>query len=870
MTELRLGTAWPLTGRDEELSLITTCLSGTAGAMGVAIFGSAGVGKSRLAMEAAKVAADAGADVRWIVANASARTIPLGAFLDWTANATGGPLELVGCVVKALTETSDGRRVVVAVDDAHLLDELSSFVLHQLVLQKSATVIISVRTGEPVPDAVTVLWKDHYLQRLDLQPLSQNESSTLLGLGLGGSVDPDIDERMWALTQGNVLFLRHLVDQEIRHNRLHSLNGRWVWQGAPIVSPRLMDLIESQVGSVSDALRDVVDLVAVSEPLDTAVLSGLVASGAIEDAEQRGLIVVSTTRGRAVARIGHPLYGEARRSNVSPLRLRRLRGVVAQALCRLEEPVDPVRLGLLWMDSDLEPNAQLLFRAAEAAFMRLDLALTDTLADASVAAGGGPEPAILRVHALQHMNRVQDCEDLLESVDTSGLDDRQFANFLMIRAANLLWPLASPKETWTFLHSIDTPNAVVQQSLYAFRGLQLAMAARPHEAITVAESLDPDALPDLPALVLAWALTIALGDVGRTSEAVAAATRGLDRAAGSHEAPFQATTLTDFYLTAVLLAGRLHDGENLAEDVSRRWGDAPGLTALAANAYVATVALRNGRLDVARRRLEPAMAVFEAVGEEWTLCDRFTNVYVELLGRVGDVAAATAAQPALERRRHPSSDWLQSDRLLAASWVSASQGAVRPAIDIAWQAAAYAREHGQFAREVLCLQTATQFGDNRTTARLAELVDVVEGSRVIAAATFAAALADGDGPALEAASAELEKMGDLFAAADAAAHAAIAYRTRDRRGAALTANARAQQLAQRCGGAVSPALREAAQPVRLTAREREIISLVAQGLTNRQIAEKLTMSVRTVEGHLYRASRRLELNREELGKLISD
>ena len=45
----------------------------------------------------------------------------------------------------------------------------------------------------------------------------------------------------------------------------------------------------------------------------------------------------------------------------------------------------------------------------------------------------------------------------------------------------------------------------------------------------------------------------------------------------------------------------------------------------------------------------------------------------------------------------------------------------------------------------------------------------------------------------------------------------------------------------------------------LTSREREIMTLVAQGYTNREIAEKLTISTRTVEGHLYRANRRLEI-----------
>ena len=44
-----------------------------------------------------------------------------------------------------------------------------------------------------------------------------------------------------------------------------------------------------------------------------------------------------------------------------------------------------------------------------------------------------------------------------------------------------------------------------------------------------------------------------------------------------------------------------------------------------------------------------------------------------------------------------------------------------------------------------------------------------------------------------------------------------------------------------------------------TSREREIMTLVAQGYTNREIAEELTISTRAVEGHLYRTNRPLEI-----------
>jgi acetolactate synthase I/II/III large subunit len=43
----------------------------------------------------------------------------------------------------------------------------------------------------------------------------------------------------------------------------------------------------------------------------------------------------------------------------------------------------------------------------------------------------------------------------------------------------------------------------------------------------------------------------------------------------------------------------------------------------------------------------------------------------------------------------------------------------------------------------------------------------------------------------------------------------------------------------------------------LTTREREIVRLLAEGYTNREIAEKLTVSTRTVEGHMYRVMQKL-------------
>jgi DNA-binding CsgD family transcriptional regulator len=104
---------------------------------------------------------------------------------------------------------------------------------------------------------------------------------------------------------------------------------------------------------------------------------------------------------------------------------------------------------------------------------------------------------------------------------------------------------------------------------------------------------------------------------------------------------------------------------------------------------------------------------------------------------------------------------------------------------------------------------------------------------------------------------------------DAAAHAALVYRSQNLKGASLTNSARADELAHRCGGAATPALLRASERFPLTDREREIVMLLGKGQSTRAIAERLTLSARTVEGHIYRAMMKTgAASREELVKML--
>ena len=106
--------------------------------------------------------------------------------------------------------------------------------------------------------------------------------------------------------------------------------------------------------------------------------------------------------------------------------------------------------------------------------------------------------------------------------------------------------------------------------------------------------------------------------------------------------------------------------------------------------------------------------------------------------------------------------------------------------------------------------------------------------------------------------------------ADAAAQAVPLHDQAGQRRRSAESAARTLQLAALCGGAITPAIRSAVRPLPLSLREREIAAMIAEGLSSSEIANKLLVSVRTVEGHIYRACIKLDVSdRDDLAAIVS-
>jgi DNA-binding NarL/FixJ family response regulator len=80
---------------------------------------------------------------------------------------------------------------------------------------------------------------------------------------------------------------------------------------------------------------------------------------------------------------------------------------------------------------------------------------------------------------------------------------------------------------------------------------------------------------------------------------------------------------------------------------------------------------------------------------------------------------------------------------------------------------------------------------------------------------------------------------------------------------------RSRSLAAGCEDARTPALRLGMRAPWLTAREHEVATLAADGLTSKAIAERLVVSPRTVESHLYRIFSKLGVSdRTQLAEVL--
>jgi hypothetical protein len=207
------------------------------------------------------------------------------------------------------------------------------------------------------------------------------------------------------------------------------------------------------------------------------------------------------------------------------LHARRLRGRIARALADTggDRADDTLRRAVLMLGSDLPPDSMLLTDAARRATELGDLALTEGLARAAVAAGGGFEPRLILGNALAWVGRGSEADTEFALLGSLARTDAERAH-AADRVANLAFALGRPAEAEAVLDALvstvsdDAARlelAGIRSVLDAFLGRTVPAAEAAADALA-----HPHCSPE--AMHLAeWGLAVAGGGLGRLERAEA-------------------------------------------------------------------------------------------------------------------------------------------------------------------------------------------------------------------------------------------------------------------------------------------------------------------------------------------------------------
>ncbi|WP_104780473.1 MULTISPECIES: LuxR family transcriptional regulator AbsR2 [Streptomyces] len=298
---------WAFTGREDELELVRRSL--TSFRHGIVVTGPAGGGKTRLVTEAIR-----GTDCARAAGTPESRSIPFAPFAHLLPDSV---------TLHRAVQVLSGVRTLL-VDDAHLLDDASAALVHQLAVHGRTRLLVVATDGFPVPGAISRLWTGELLPRLALEPLPEEETAALLTAG-AGPLDALTANRLRRLCQGDLRLLRDLLGSVRGLLTPVPDTGERAWRGPVPLTPAVRERTAPVLGRTGPLERDILDRLAFAEPLppDLDELGGLggLDLGDLEVLESDGLIEVDD---EGAVRLAHPLYGPVLRAAAGRLRARRL------------------------------------------------------------------------------------------------------------------------------------------------------------------------------------------------------------------------------------------------------------------------------------------------------------------------------------------------------------------------------------------------------------------------------------------------------------------------------------------------------------------------------------------------------------------
>jgi DNA-binding CsgD family transcriptional regulator/tetratricopeptide (TPR) repeat protein len=868
-----------MVGRDEEQRFICNAIA-NPDRSGVLVAGQAGVGKTRLVDEVLGTTHDRHIDYRnlddrhieFVTASESVRPLPFGALAQLLPGNLQqiDQVDLLTVLGRHLQQRASGKPIVLAVDDVHLLDGLSAGFVDYVATRGIATLVLTLRSGSRVPDALGRLCRDGGLPRLELQALSRSEFGRILELALDGIIESVSLERMWEATQGNVLFAQALVADASEAGELRLIHGVWQWAGGVGPAPRLQEAIAGRLDGLKDPERRFLESLSVGEPFALSTAERVAPDGVLVELERRRLVSVVGGDSPNI-RFSHPLFAEVIRAGIPPLRHRQINQQLAQVLQSEPQrsPAELLKLAVLWQGSGERVDPISLAEAAQVANRLSDYPLAEKLASDSLEQRRTFLAQLELGWSLLLQRRLDEAAELLAPLVGSEPDDNTGERLADGLSLSLGHGLGRVDDALRLMVEIEgsAVDPTTRALIRCHRATLNAFVCRYEEAIEL--GMSATRLDDGDRVFVRSLTSVASSLVmtGKIEDALSLTEAGVTRAMQIRESvPRALGWAFSSRGTALSFAGRASEALELVDLFLSSSGISPEVRSLS-NLYRGRFLMFEGKVSSAVRSLKDAALTARAEPQYGSWC---LALLAEAEALLGHSAAATAARSESLSLRANDSLSVFVDERRALAWVDAQEGRLSDAIAELWSAADMALERGQRCFELIILDDLLRLGEADAVTRALKASDVVEGALGEVVGLHAQAVHSKRGTDLEVAASSFADVNHLLVASELWAEASTAYRCEGLQARSTKAAKKSHDLAGLCeGGRIRPlTLPDEVEP--LSRRQREVALHAAQGATNVEIARSLSLSVRTVESHLYAAFAKLGLtDREELGSVFA-
>lgn len=843
--------------RQHELSVLDRAARQAATGDGrvVVVSGEAGVGKTSLVRAFLADLPD-GVDGWFGACDDLVTPRPLGPFVDM-ARAGPTPFDLSGrdAIIDGALRTMHERPIAIVVDDVQWADDATLDVLSSIgrrIADLRGLLVLSVRNDDlpdehPLHRVLARLSGQHTI-RVTVQPLSLTGLQAMIDEA-GSQVEPGA---VLAATGGNPFYAMALL--------------QWSGDGVP---PSIRDVVRARRRSLPERTQRTVDLLSVIPgEVDHHLLEALaIGHEELEHAERAGLVTV-TARGVAFR---HQLTRAALSDELSDSRRRHLHGRVLDALASLDD--QPARLvhhavGAADGRRIVQHGSRALEDAVRAGAHREVVAHARAMLGHDELLDRADEFRI-RMHAAEASlasNRFVDAAEFASAADRRADGKLEHGSALTTLArAEMMLGAAHParmtaERAVTALELLgDTPELLRAVGL-------LAQHSAAHDdfpagvewsgrALELAGRLS-DAEAGALARTYLGLCRLGLGDESGLSDVEAAL------AAAERDGYRSAWRIANNLGVVLMRWGRLDDAAPVLERAAvlavESGADFPRLHA---GTQIAVVQLHRGDWVDAERRLRAILAR----GVEGVTLAPLLGALGRLLARRGD----DESREHIERAWRVATSSGESNRLASAgaalleqAWIDGDDGRVA-------HLAEQLVDHATVASHHYLAAEACRYG-----VRVGAAIDWSCPSPTPALAAFDAGLRGDWRTAAErwsAAHQPYEQALELTEADDeAAANDGLAIL--DDLGAVATAARVRRQLRERGRLTVRRGPQPATRANRfgLTRRQSEVLELISDGLTNAQIADRLFVSVRTVDHHVSAILTRLGVSTRVEAAAMSD